>query len=114
MLSCIYQIADAMAYLEKRRVIHRDLAARFDHDDDCVESCHFLSASSDFHFAFRCSNVLVGFDGLNEVKLNDLGLSRSLTTSAYYRKTGNELVCLMGDNVFMLMESLERCSYCSR
>ena len=38
MLSCIYQIADAMAYLEKRRVIHRDLAARFDHDDDCVAS----------------------------------------------------------------------------
>ena len=56
------QIADAMAYLERRRVVHRDLAAR---------------------------NVLVGADGLSTVKLSDVGLSRTLASSDYYRKTSN-------------------------
>lgn len=56
------QIGSAMLYLEQLRVIHRDLAAR---------------------------NVLVSAHGLNCVKLSDVGLSRPLATSEYYRKTTN-------------------------
>ena len=59
------QIAKAMEYLSAKRIIHRDLAAR---------------------------NVLVGMDGLKTVKLNDFGLSRTLTTSSYYMKTSDDKV----------------------
>jgi tRNA A-37 threonylcarbamoyl transferase component Bud32 len=53
------QLADAMAFLESRRVVHRDLA---------------------------CRNVLVGRHGLSLVKLSDYGLSRLLSTDQdYYR-----------------------------
>ena len=53
------QIASAMKYLSAKKIIHRDLAAR---------------------------NVLVGNEGLSSVKLNDFGLSRTLSTSNYYKK----------------------------
>ena len=65
LLTAVLQVADAMAYLESKRIVHRDLAAR---------------------------NVLVGFHGLSMVKLNDFGLSRTLAGSAYYRKTSKERV----------------------
>ena len=39
-----------------------------------------------------CSNVLVGGAGLDEVKLSDVGLSRTLASSDYYRKTSNNKV----------------------
>ena len=64
-LAAVMQVAEAMAYLESKRIVHRDLAAR---------------------------NVLVGFHGLSMVKLNDFGLSRTLAGSAYYRKTSKERV----------------------
>ena len=65
LLSVVTQVARAMMYLESKRIIHRDLAAR---------------------------NVLVGQDGLSSVKLNDFGLSRTLTTSDYYQKTSNDKI----------------------
>ena len=61
----VRQIASAMAYLESMRIVHRDIAAR---------------------------NVLVGTAGLATVKLNDFGLSRTLSTSDYYRKVSNDKV----------------------
>ena len=95
MVGCITQIADAMAYLETRRVIHRDLAARCTayepHACFCSERC-------------QCRNVLVGFQGLSVVKLNDLGLSRSLSTSAYYKKTGRELLPVKWMSVEALLD----------
>jgi serine/threonine protein kinase len=54
-----------MSYLEQRKVVHRDLAAR---------------------------NVLVGSSGLETVKLSDVGLSRTLATSDYYRKKSDNKV----------------------
>ena len=55
------QLLSAMVFLEKKKVLHRDLAAR---------------------------NALVGESGLDCVKLSDLGMSRTLTSS-YYIKTSN-------------------------
>lgn len=53
------QVADAMSFLESRRIVHRDLA---------------------------CRNVLVGSGGLRDVKLSDYGLSRLLNVDRdYYR-----------------------------
>ena len=60
------QICDAMAYLEKSKIVHRDLAAR---------------------------NVLVSAVGLEVVKLSDVGLSRPLMQSEYYKKTSKDKVC---------------------
>ena len=51
-----------MVHLVSRRVIHRDLAAR---------------------------NILVGVDGLQTVKLSDVGLSRPLNAAQYYRRSTN-------------------------
>ena len=59
------QIANAMAYLSSLRIIHRDLAAR---------------------------NVLVSTSGIQTVKLNDFGLSRTLSTSQYYKKASNDKI----------------------
>ena len=59
------QIARAMEYLSSKRIVHRDLAAR---------------------------NVLVGTDGLRTVKLNDFGLSRTLSTSDYYKKVSSDKI----------------------
>ena len=59
LLGVVIQIAEAMTYLERKRIVHRDLAAR---------------------------NVLVGSVGLANVKLSDLGMSRALSKE-YYRKT---------------------------
>ena len=39
------------------------------------------------HIAYHCRNVLVGSVGLGVVKLSDVGLSRALAASDYYRKT---------------------------
>eukprot|EP00042_Codosiga_hollandica_P025302 m.111619 g.111619 ORF g.111619 m.111619 type:complete len:1373 (-) comp51827_c1_seq4:2114-6232(-) len=58
LLHALTQIASAMALLERHRIVHRDLAAR---------------------------NVLVSAQGLDCVKLSDVGLSRTLVDSAYYR-----------------------------
>ena len=58
MVSAVSQIANAVSYLESRRIVHRDIAAR---------------------------NVLVGLNGVSSVKLNDFGMSRTVATSAYYR-----------------------------
>ena len=38
------------------------------------------------------SNVLVGGEGHRLVKVADLGMSRTLTTSDYYRKSSNDKV----------------------
>ena len=65
LLSVVTQVAQAMKYLESKRIIHRDLAAR---------------------------NVLVSQDGLSSVKLNDFGLSRTLSTSDYYQKTSSDKI----------------------
>ena len=65
LLGVVRQISQAMMYLEANKIIHRDLAAR---------------------------NVLVGFDGLKSVKLNDFGLSRTLSTSQYYKKSSNDKI----------------------
>lgn len=62
--ACV-QVADAMMFLEKRQIIHRDLAAR---------------------------NIFVGTSGLHCVKLSDFGLSRTLSSSPYYKKTSNDRV----------------------
>jgi serine/threonine protein kinase len=77
--ACV-QIADAMEYLERKRVVHRDLAARFDFPISFIAlpSCH--------------RNILVGANGLETVKLSDVGLSRTLASSDYYRKTSNNKV----------------------
>ena len=64
-IKAVYQIAQAMQYLEERRIVHRDLAAR---------------------------NVLVGNNGIRTVKLNDFGLSRTLSTSNYYKKSSNDKI----------------------
>ena len=61
------QLLSAMVFLEKKKVLHRDLAAR---------------------------NALVGERGLDCVKLSDLGMSRTLTSS-YYVKTSNYRVWLL-------------------
>ena len=65
LLRVAIQIADAMVYLESRKIVHRDIAAR---------------------------NVLVARSGLNSVKLNDFGLSRTISTSNYYKKQSNDKV----------------------
>ena len=65
LLNVLVQLSGAMAYLEKSRVVHRDLAAR---------------------------NALVGADGLSCVKLSDVGMSRALADSPYYRKTSSAKV----------------------
>jgi hypothetical protein len=57
------QVASAMEHLAQHRVIHRDLAAR---------------------------NVLVSGAGLSCVKLSDMGMARTLSSSPYYRKTSND------------------------
>jgi serine/threonine protein kinase len=54
-----------MEHLARHRVIHRDLAAR---------------------------NVLVSGMGLACVKLSDMGMARTLSSSPYYRKTSNDAV----------------------
>jgi proto-oncogene tyrosine-protein kinase Ret len=41
------------------------------------------------HRDLAARNVLVGVDGLSTVKLSDVGLSRTLASSDYYRKTSN-------------------------
>ena len=38
---------------------------------------------------FDYRNVLVGKNGLETVKLSDVGLSRTMTSSDYYRKKSN-------------------------
>ena len=65
LINVTLQVATAMEYLSSKKIIHRDLAAR---------------------------NVLVGINGLGSVKLNDFGLSRTLTTSNYYKKTSNDKI----------------------
>ena len=65
LLRAAIQIADALVYLESRKIVHRDIAAR---------------------------NVLVARSGLNSVKLNDFGLSRTISTSNYYKKQSNDKV----------------------
>ena len=65
LVNSVAQIASAMTYLSKKRIVHRDLAAR---------------------------NVLVGFEGLRVVKLNDFGLSRTLSSSDYYRKVSSDKI----------------------
>ena len=65
LVNCVSQVANAMDYLSGMRIIHRDLAAR---------------------------NVLGGFERLKVVKLNDFGLSRTLSTSDYYRKVSNDKI----------------------
>ena len=77
-LNAIEQIAEAMAYLERKKVVHRDLAARF----------WLFIACLGFVMMISCRNILVGDAGLSMVKLSDLGMSRTLTSS-YYRKTAN-------------------------
>ena len=42
---------------------------------------------NDVRLNLICSNVLVGSAGLECVKLSDVGLSRQLKESDYYRKT---------------------------
>ena len=59
MTGALVQVAEAMAFMSKHKVVHRDLAAR---------------------------NVLVGSRGLSSVKLSDVGLSRPLMAADYYRK----------------------------
>jgi serine/threonine protein kinase len=59
------QVAEAMEHLARHRVIHRDLAAR---------------------------NVLVSGMGLTCVKLSDMGMARTLSSSPYYRKKSNDAV----------------------
>eukprot|EP00042_Codosiga_hollandica_P055009 m.758146 g.758146 ORF g.758146 m.758146 type:complete len:187 (+) comp59033_c0_seq3:4323-4883(+) len=61
----VLQVADAMSLLERFRVVHRDLAAR---------------------------NVLVSDKGLDCVKLSDVGLSRTLAASPYYKKKSRDKV----------------------
>ena len=65
LMSAVLQIGRAMEFLSSKKIIHRDLAAR---------------------------NVLVGNDGLKTVKLNDFGLSRSLSSSNYYKKSSNDKI----------------------
>ena len=65
LIQVIIHIASAMEYLESLKIIHRDLAAR---------------------------NVLVSVGGLDVVKLNDFGLSRTVSTSNYYKKTSNDKI----------------------
>ncbi len=64
--SVLAQVAQALAYLEQHRVVHRDVAAR---------------------------NVLVG-ESLATVKLSDLGATRVLDERDYYRKSTDALVPL--------------------
>eukprot|EP00042_Codosiga_hollandica_P041687 m.374554 g.374554 ORF g.374554 m.374554 type:complete len:926 (-) comp56166_c0_seq1:359-3136(-) len=61
----IQQICEAMVFLAARSIVHRDLAAR---------------------------NVLVSASGHSVVKLADLGLSRTLSDSLYYRKRSDDKV----------------------
>jgi serine/threonine protein kinase len=68
-----------MAYLERRKIVHRDLAARFT----------FVCLA-----VFTFSNVLVSKEGLSKVKLSDVGLSRTLAGSDYYRKASNMKACI--------------------
>jgi len=64
LINVCQQIASAVGFLKGRKVIHRDLAAR---------------------------NVLVG-SSLDNVKLADFGMSKSLDTKLYYRKLERECV----------------------
>ena len=64
-VSVCLQVSNAMTFLSRCRVVHRDLAAR---------------------------NVLVSLEGIERVKINDLGLSRTLQDSPYYRKNSNDRV----------------------
>ena len=65
LIGVVSQIARAMDYLSSIRIVHRDLAAR---------------------------NVLVSSQGLVSVKLNDFGLSRTLSTSDYYKKVSSDKI----------------------
>lgn len=92
------QIASAMAYLEQARVVHRDLAARW-----VVQFMEYLFIQISTQQC--CRNVLVSAAGLALVKLSDVGLSRTLTGSDYYRKQSNMRVCINHDNVYANMRS---------
>ena len=76
---CCLQIARALSFLAEHNVIHRDVAAR----SVLLLPCGFVTV---------CSNVLVSKDGLGCVKLGDLGLSRTLSSSPYYIKSSNDKV----------------------
>ena len=80
LLSACIQVASAMGYLSARRIVHRDLAARYE------------SVLCWFHFIIRFRNVLVSDKGLSKVKLADVGLSRLLSKSDYYRKSSKSKV----------------------
>ena len=80
LLNALVQIAEAMAYLERKKIVHRDLAARL---VPVIDS--FVDII--YRFSWR-RNVLLGDNGLETVKLSDLGMSR-LLSSSYYRKTAS-------------------------
>ena len=52
-------------------------------------------------------NVLVGDDGHKCVKLSDLGLSRTLTSSPYYLKSSNDKVCVCVDTDAYVHDSID-------
>eukprot|EP00730_Choanoeca_flexa_P017682 TRINITY_DN8547_c0_g1_i2.p1 TRINITY_DN8547_c0_g1~~TRINITY_DN8547_c0_g1_i2.p1 ORF type:complete len:1147 (+),score=180.38 TRINITY_DN8547_c0_g1_i2:51-3491(+) len=74
-------IADALAYLERRNIVHRDIA---------------------------CRNVLVSGHRLKKVCLNDFGMSRILGGgSEYYNKTSEEAVPIK----WLALEAIEKRHY---
>ena len=85
LLGACIQVASAMCYLEECRVIHRDLAARF-------ERCLIIIIVIRCFMAYLNRNILVGARGLSSVKLSDVGLSRVLAASDYYRKVSSNKV----------------------
>ena len=80
------QICSAMDHLGRLHVIHRDLAAR------CVMLIAFIVWVVVCFIMLCCSNVLVSAQGHSCVKLSDLGLSRTTTSSPYYIKSSNDRV----------------------